>query len=594
MTFMLNFDLVIICYFIAPFVVFVFLRDQSGKEWKAGYTFFRWYFFIVFSICSLICAADIPFFIQFGSHLNKTIFNWSGNTGFVTKLIFSNISYWGYLLLFLLMCILFYRFLKQIFSNVIIEKRSTGRGASIVLFILLGLFTFIGIRGRTSPKSPILAGTAFFCEYPFFNQAGLNPCFVFFNDLMEKDQTRPFLLEGYSDTDLKRSMWQLTTTKYYTQGEKNERIYECNSPAKNYNVVIVLMESMSISKLGYYGSQNLAPSLDSIAQAGLFFDHFYSSGIHTFNGLFATSTGFPSIMDEHPLNTYTDRSMKGIAYWLKKQNYSTYFFTSHDPQFDNMEGFFKTNNFDEVLSEDDMPSEEALGPMGIPDHHLFDFVLEKIDRHEKEKKNAPFLSFVLTASDHGPWEIPADIPFKPGAASKQDKATQYADWSIGQFIRKAKTREWFNNTLFIFVADHGGYYGFTYAMPLSYNHIPCVFYMPSAIQPDTISSVGGQIDVLPTLMGFMNIPFTNRSMGIDLRREVRPCMYFTADNKIGCIDEKDYYYELMDEQKEEFFDYRQLDLTNRIDENRGKADSMKSYSRNMIRTARYILKNKLY
>jgi phosphoglycerol transferase MdoB-like AlkP superfamily enzyme len=590
----LNFDIVITCYFIAPFLVFVFIKNQLPAFNTKGYGIFKWYLRIIFTICFLICAADIPFYKQFGGHLNKGFLVWTESPGFVLQLIFSNIMYFGYLVLFILLTIFFYKRTNKIFASIHNTKQeTTRRSISIPLFLLIGLFTFIGIRGRTARKSPIRIGTAFFSEHVFFNQLGLNPCFVFFHSVMERNKEYTFLSDEYSEASFKNALQDIASKKEYTVNANNERVYTFDSLPKKYNVVVVLMESMSITKMGYYGCEHLTSRFDSLVSKGVFFDHFYSAGIHTFNGLFSTETGFPAIMNEHPLNNYNQKAFKGIAYWLKQNGYTNYFFTSHDPQFDNMEGFFKFNQFDQIYSQIDYPAEKAIGPLGVPDHYLFDYALQKITAHANEKKT-PFFSYILTSSNHGPWDIPDDIAYKPSAKEKQDRATQYADWSIGNFMEQAKKQTWYSNTVFIFVADHGGNLGHTYSMPLSFNHIPCLFYMPSQLKADTISSVGGQIDVMPTLLSFLKMPFKNTSMGIDLMKETRPYMYFTADSKIGCINNTYYHIDLLDEQKELLYQYKDLDRHSYCEEQRAKADSMKRYSYQMIKTANYIIKNKLY
>lgn len=118
--------------------------------------------------------------------------------------------------------------------------------------------------------------------------------------------------------------------------------------------------------------------------------------------------------------------------------------------------------------------------------------------------------------------------------------------------------------------------------------------MPSQLKPDTVTSFGGQIDMLPTLLGYLRIPFKTNSMGIDLMHEKRPYMYFTADSKIGCIDDTYYYMHLLDEQQELLYQYKDLNTHSFYEEQKPKADSMKAYAYEMIRTAHYILKNKLY
>lgn len=588
----LNYDLAIICYFVAPFLVFIFVKDQLNSTSTSGFRFFKIFFNILFIICFLICAADIPYYRQFGNHINKGASAWAGSPGFVLQLIFSNIAYWGYLLLFMVLSAFFMIASKKIFSTIELKKREIPRGVSIAVFIALAGFTFIGIRGRTALKSPLRVGTAFFSEYAFFNQLGLNPCFVLVESLSEHNKEWPFLRGGYTDAELKNAISAISVTpKEVTNGF--ERNYTSDAAPRKYNVMIVLMESMSMSKLGYYKCERLASRFDSLVGKGVFFDHFYSAGIHTFNGIFSTETGFPAIMDTHPLNTYMNKAFKGISYWLKKNGYGTYFFTSHDPQFDNMEGFLKFNNIENLYSQYSFPQSKAHGPLGLSDHFLLESALEKMNEHHKTQ-HTPFFSYVLTSSDHGPWEIPDDIPFKPTASTQQDKATQYADWALGDFIEKAKKYEWFDSTLFIFVADHGVSLGHTYSMPLSYNHIPCLFYMPAQLKTDTISSVGGQIDVLPTLLSFLKIPFKNPSMGIDLMHEKRPYMYFSADSKIGCIDEKYYYIHLLDEQKELLYQFKNLDTYSFYEELKPKADSMSRYASRMIKAADHIIKRKLY
>jgi phosphoglycerol transferase MdoB-like AlkP superfamily enzyme len=586
----INFDLVIICYIISPFVIFCFVQQLSQQPFVKAQLFFKWYFILLFSVCFFICAADIPYYKQFATHLNKDVFNWASSPGFILKLVFSSFSYWGFLFLFIVLIFFVYRRVSKIQTTVIL-KNPIPKGAAIGIFVLMALITFIGMRGRTALKSPIKTGTAFFSEYAFFNQLGLNPCFVFFNSLKHQ-QEWPFLKDPFTDAEFDKTMQQLTSPPKKVK-QKIERDYTFNSPSQKFNVIVVLMESMAMTKMGYHHCTHLTNRFDTLVKQGVFFDNFYSAGIHTFNGLFSTETGFPAIMNIHPLENYTTKAFKGLSYWLKQNDYSTNFFTCHDGQFDNMEGFMKFNHFDHFYSQNDYPSDKAISTLGVPDHYLFEYALEKMDAQHREK-NTPFFSYILTSSDHGPWVVPTDIPFKPTAVDEHDRSTQYADWALGYFIDKAKKYDWFNNTLFVFVADHGVNFGHTYAMPLSYNHIPCLFYMPSQLKPDTISSLGGQIDMLPTVLSFLKIPFKNTSMGIDLMHEKRPWMYFTADSKIGAINEKFYYFDLLDEQKEMLYQFKDLDTENYIDDYKTKADSMKKYAVDMIRAADHIIKQKLY
>ena len=56
------------------------------------------------------------------------------------------------------------------------------------------------------------------------------------------------------------------------------------------------------------------------------------------------------------------------------------------------------------------------------------------------------------------------------------------------------------------------------------------------IEPRIIDNVGGQVDLMPTLLGILNIGYTHNGFGIDMLKEKRPYMFFTADNLIGVRD----------------------------------------------------------
>lgn len=589
----INFDAVITAYLLSLLILFIFTQQLLGRNFAPLQTILKVVYKVLLAVAFLLCCADIPYFKQFGSHVNKEFMLWANSPKIVIGLIFSNFYYWGFLILFVLFIWINNRVINRIFQPVPARPFSTNRWLALACFLVIATLNVIGMRGRVAAKSPIRIGTAFFCEHAFFNQLGLNPCFVFMKSMGEEEHAWSVLKDPITPQQVIQRCASAAINPAYNITDSPERFYQSTGEPKKYNVVLVLMESMAMSKMGRYGQPHLTSRFDSLVAKGRFYDHFYSAGIHTFNGLFSTETGFPSIMDIHPLNTYTDKAFKGISYWLKQNNYKNFFFTCHDAQFDNMEGFMRFNDFDQVYSQADYPAEEVISTLGVPDHYLFDFALNKLDKHVKET-DQPFFSYILTSSDHTPYVLPDNIPFQPTASSKEEKATQYADWALGHLIDEAKKHSWFNNTLFVFVADHGTFIGSTYSMPLAYHHIPCLFYMPSTIAPDTVHQVGGQIDVLPTLMGVLNIPFKNYGTGIDLNTESRPYMYFCADNKIGCIDQNHYYMHLFEENKELLYDYRDMSTKDLSSDLRSTTDSMRTYSHEWIKTANYLIQHKQY
>lgn len=347
------------------------------------------------------------------------------------------------------------------------------------------------------------------------------------------------------------------------------------------------MESMSAAKMGRYGNtNNLTPFLDSLAENAYSFDNIYSAGIHTFNGIYGTLFSYPALFRQHPMKGVEMLKYNGIANTLKSYDYSTIYFTTHDGQFDNVEGFLTSNDFDEVITQADFPSDKIRSTLGVSDDYLFEFAIPKLNNLHKSKK--PFLAAFMTASDHGPYIIPKYFTPKNKEIKKQ--IVEYADWSLKKFIDLSSKQLWFENTIFVFVADHGASMNAIYEMPLNYHHTPLIIYNPNT-SAKKIEEFGGQIDIFPTIMGLLNLEYTNNTMGIDLLKEKRPYIYFCADDKYGVIDDE--FFLIVRGETKSLFKYRIGDKKNYMSEYKAIADKMDEYAKSNMQTSQYILKNNL-
>ena len=109
---------------------------------------------------------------------------------------------------------------------------------------------------------------------------------------------------------------------------------------------------------------------------------------------------------------------------------------------------------------------------------------------------------------------------------------EYADWALRKFFEEARKQSWFENTIFVLEGDHGKLVGDAECeLPQSYNHIPLMIYSNS-ITPAEHTAFGGQIDIQPTVLGLLGIDYLQNNFGVDLLKEERPCMFYTADNMI--------------------------------------------------------------
>jgi phosphoglycerol transferase MdoB-like AlkP superfamily enzyme len=541
----------------------------------------------IFCLYALVSCADFPYYQQFSSHLNKQAFMWAASPGFVIGLIFGNISYYGYLFLFVLLCVFIFKMVKRIYTQHLLrlqERPFKPLRLTVFALILIPLM-IVGARGRLSSKSTTHEGLAIVSDNLFVNQIALNPNFTMFRSLLFQ-KVKNYKVPNNIDESLLFAKKYLGSTNNDIKSISREQ--KSDSAFTPYNVVIVCMESMSSYKMGIHGREVLTPNFNSLIKESVYFDRFFSSGIHTFNGLFSTCAGYPSMLLDHSLRRYTKQSFTTLGNLLQPKNYQTFFFSTHDPHFDNMEGFFTQNGYKKTFSAFDLPKEKTISVTGVADHEIYNLFINTINVSDKSK---PFLGFIMTGSDHGPWVIPENIPFKPNANTEEKRATQYADWAIGEFMKNAKLQPWYKNTLFVFLGDHGYSVDGTYEMPLSYNHVPLVLHKPNTLLPDTNHNLGYQPDVLSTVAGVLNLSFTNNTFGLNIIKEKHPFVYFTADDKIGCVSNDGYFfYDLLSQKAKRLRKYLDLDQTDYYMTNKIKADSLEKSAKMMLDAAEYFIR----
>ncbi len=128
-------------------------------------------------------------------------------------------------------------------------------------------------------------------------------------------------------------------------------------------------------------------------------------------------------------------------------------------------------------------------------------------------------------------------------------------------------------------------------MPLSFHHIPFAAYAPKILEPKKIDKLCCQMDLFPTIMGMLRIPYVNNTFGIDILRESREYVYFSADKKIGCIDKEDFLVERPDGVKS-VYRHVSKETANIYQKRKAKVDSMRNYTYSMIQAANWLIKNR--
>ncbi len=563
------------------------------------------YLSILYGAAFLICSADIPFFNHFFSRLTVAVLTWIDTPLFCLQMIIQEPFFLLFAIIAISLIIAFSIFIfkmknkylksEEIFTYFDSQKQNKKNSFQILKLsafsVLILLLLFAGARGRVAIKSPIRIGTAYFSNYAFPNMLGLNPVFTFIESIIEKNKEENQSINLMdNDIAIKYLQKQLNISQNFSS-YPIAREYLSDSSAINANIVVVIMESMSYEKFTF--SENgykLTPFLDSISKKSLFFSNAYSAGIHTYSGIYSTLFSYPALFNRHPMNVVEIPKYYSMPQIFEENGYSTIYFTSHDEQFDNVAGFLSYNSFQKIVSQKDYPRSEVESTLGIPDHLLFKHSISYLS--ELSKSGKPFFATLLTSSDHDPKIIPEGISFKPHFKDISKSIVEYADWSIQYFLELASKESWFENTIFVFVADHGAKIKSSiYDVPLDYHHSPLIFYFPKNISAALNANLAGQIDIFPTIMGLLNFNYINNTFGINLNKEKRQFIYFCTDDNIGCID-NEFLYIYRKKGKESLYNYRENSAVDLINKFKIKADSMRNYCFSAMQTAEWQIRSK--
>lgn len=569
----IRFDVVISSYILfLPALVLLTLDLFGNVNGTIKRVFFYW-IFVFFSIGFAVSSADIPYFIQFYDRFTIGAFEWIENFDFVVSMIFQEPKYFIIVFPFLIIEYIFYVSLKRIFTAESINKKPK-TWINIALSLSVLLLVFAGIRGRLQNKSPIRIGTAYFSNNSFLNKLGLNPSFTLIKSYLDSKKSRNLSIKLISSNLAKKNVQEYLSLTHFNYSSPIARKIEFEKDScKKHNIVLILMESMSAAKMKRHGNKHrLTPFLDSLSNNSLYFENIYTAGKHTFNGIFSTLYSFPAIYRQHTMKQI--RLYDGMSSTLLKNGYSTTYFTTHDGQFDNVEGFLRANDFQKIISQSNYPISEVKTTLGVPDDYMFRYSIPVINK--LAESNKPFFVTFMTASDHGPYYIP-DY-FEPKARNMKQKVVEYADWSLKKFIEACSKEKWFDNTLFVFVADHGAPLNPKYDISLNYFHSPLLIYGPKIInKAQTYREIGSQIDVYPTIMGLLKIPYINNTLGIDLLKEKRKYAIINDDDKIGILDTT--YFCIMKKKSSSLYKYRNSDLKDYSSSNKQRVTEMTEYAK---------------
>ena len=383
------------------------------------------------------------------------------------------------------------------------------RGKVALLWLVLTVASLFAVNGSIKDRTGNnyvneLAGNGIYQFFNAFRSSHLD--YAKFYRTLPDDQAFRLVREGLKTPD---------ATYVSNDPQDLTRAIRRSGPEQHLNVVLISVESLSGDYLGTFGNkENITPYLDSLVSQSLFFDNLYANGTRTVRGLEALALSVPPTPGDSLLKEHNNENLFSLANIFNDRGYQSDFVYGGYGEFDNMNYFFGHNGY-RTVDRRDIPKGATIhseNVWGVADEDLYTLALKQMD--DAQAAGKPFFLHIMTTSNHRPYTFP-EGRVKQAQYSRAG-AVAYTDWAIGDFIRRAREKSYFDNTVFVITADHCAASAGKTSVPINRYHIPLWVYAPAHIKPQRVQRLMGQVDIAPTLLGLLNFSYRSRFFGYDL------------------------------------------------------------------------------
>lgn len=519
------FDLVIGSLFLFLYGIYllIFPKKWIGSVFDRCFTYF--YLTLIFIIIYFSLLAEIPFWDEFGVRFNFIAVDYLIYTYEVVENI--NQSYplpvIALVLVGLIVSTIFIFKKRNIFKNTFSDKSLVSNRSKYILpFIIIAVALAFLMKNKQADFSNNLV----------VNELGKNGAFSFVSAFKSNELDYETFYPKLSDKEaysvVKKSLLQENQNYVSTQFDDISRATKGNQ-VDNPNIIVIAIESFSADFLSTFGNKdNLTPNYEKLANESVFFTNLYATGTRTVRGMEALTLSVPPTPGNSIVRRPNNDNLFSVSTIVKSKNYQPYFIYGGDGYFDNMNNFFGGQGFDIVDRDRGNPLSDNIktqrfkiedkevsfeNAWGICDEDLYKQSIKYADK--STKANKPFFQFVMTTSNHKPYTFPAgkiDLP-----QGERNGAVKYTDYALGKFINDAKSKPWFKNTVFVIVADHCASSAGKWEINIAKHHIPAIIYNLKQ-QPEKIERLTSQIDVMPTLFGYLGWNYNTSLYGKDINQ----------------------------------------------------------------------------
>ncbi len=511
----LRFDFLLISFVVALPVVFSLLLPDISRLKRVYRRIEALWLSLWFGIFSYMETATPAYINQYDSRPGRIFYEYLNHPKEVLGTLLANYKLQlslGFILL-LLSVWFSLRFLMRLTE----EQRHWPLRQRLLIFPLCGLLIFLGARSSLDHR-PANISTAAFSHDQLVNRLGVNSTYSLLyaisnisnegraDRIYQKMPTEEMIRRVRHHMSLPNAVFPVASIPTYHE-QLPAQLLE-----RPRNLVIVLEESLGADFVGSLGGKPWTPQLDQLRKQGLWFENLYATGTRSVRGIEAVTTGFlPSPGRSVVKLGLSQQHFFTLAQLFKRRGYDTSFIYGGESHFDNMRGFFLGNGFDRVVDENDYPAPKFRGTWGVSDEDLF----ARADEEFRKMGDRPFFALVFTSSNHPPFDIPSGVVDNEPQQSVLENAVRYSDYALGRFIDRARQSDYWQNTLFLVVADHVDKVFGQALVPINKFHIPALV-LGAEVEPRIYTKIASQSDLPPTLLDLVGSPAKHPMVGRDL------------------------------------------------------------------------------
>lgn len=499
----LRFDTAAIMY-LSVLYTLLMLLPLHIKEKKGYYRFVRWILIIFCSIGIVMNLVDTVYYQFSGKRTTISVFTEFANETNLGQIIFKEVINSWYITLTGLLLIAFLVKTIRTPRTIVFNHLPSYYVIRTLSLIIMATLSVVGMRGGWTSSHPItLSNANQYVNRPVEAVAVLNTPFCFVRTLDKK---------------------QMVVTRYFSEEELEKRfsgvvLPDSNAVFRDKNVVVFILESFGTEYIGALNKDkpdfvSYTPFLDSLIEESLTFRYSFANGRKSIDAMPSILSGIPMFVENFVLTpTLINKNVSGLAEELAGKGYYSAFFHGAENNSMGFKSYSRSIGYTDYFGLTEFNEEPQYGGMSkfdgiwaIWDEDYLQYFCDKMGSFKQ-----PFVSSIFTATSHHPFAIPEWSKDKfPEGNLPIHKCVRYSDNGLRLFFEKAKEQEWFNNTLFVFTADHTNQSEFAeYQTEVGKFRVPIIFYDPSGELKGERNCIAQQTDILPTILGYLgyDLPF---------------------------------------------------------------------------------------